>query len=458
MPEWILDMNKAINQVVWGVPMLLLLVGTGIYFTVSLRAIQLTRLRDWVGETFGTFFRKKQSGGDGGGISPYRAAASALASTIGTGNVVGVATAIVAGGAGAVFWIWVSAFFGMATKYAEIVLAVKYRCRNKNGEFYGGPMYYIEKGIGAKWKWLAVLFALSGALACPGMGGMNQANAISSVLSHGAGITPWVSGLVLAAITAVAISGGIKRISALAEKLVPIMAVFYVAGGIAVMLLDIEATKNAFDQIFTEALSPRAAYGGAAGYMAARAVRFGVARGVFTNEAGLGSAPIVHSAANARSPVTQGFWGIFEVFADTIVICSVTAIVVIGSGLHTTGLDGAALTTAAFEKSLGSLGGVFVGIATVLFALATILGWSYYGEQCMRYITRGNKSFNVAYKALFVIFVMLGSISRVDAVWEIADTLNGVMAVPNLIAIIILSDVVIKTTREELGKKAPPKD
>ncbi len=456
MPEWFLDMNKAINQVVWGVPMLLLLVGTGIYFTVSLRLIQLTRLRDWMRETFGTFFRK-QGSGNTGGISPYRAAASALASTIGTGNVVGVATAIVAGGAGAVFWIWVAAFFGMATKYAEIVLAVKYRCKRKNGEFYGGPMYYIEKGIGAGWKWLAMLFAFSGALACPGMGGMNQANAISSVLSHGVGISPWISGVVLAAITAIAISGGIKRISALAEKIVPIMAIFYVGGGVAVMLMDIEATKNAFVQIFTEALSPHAVYGGAAGCMVSRAVRFGVARGVFTNEAGLGSAPIVHSAANAKSPITQGFWGIFEVFVDTIVICSVTAIVVIGSGLHTTGLDGAALTTAAFEKSLGSLGGVFVGIATILFALATILGWSYYGEQCMRYITRENEIFTVAYKALFIVFVMLGAISRVDAVWEIADTLNGIMAVPNLIAIIILSDVVIKTTRDELGIKAPPK-
>ncbi len=452
MPEWILDMNKAINQVVWGVPMLILLVGTGIYFTFSLRFIQITRLRDWVSETFGTFF-KRQSGGKNGDISPYRAAASALASTIGTGNVVGVATAIVAGGAGAVFWMWVSAFFGMATKYAEIVLAVKYRCRGHDGTFYGGPMYYIEKGIGAKWKWLSVLFALSGALACPGMGGMNQSNAIASVLSADVGIPGYVTGIILALICAGALSGGIKRISAIAEKIVPVMAIFYIAGGIAVMLMDLEATKGAFSRIFFEALSPRAAFGGAAGYMAARAIRFGVARGVFTNEAGLGSAPIVHSAANAKSPVLQGFWGMFEVFVDTIVICTVTAVVVIASGLYTTGLDGAALTSAAFRRSLGPFGGVFVGISTVLFALATILGWSYYGEQCMGYITRGNETVKRWYKLVFIIFVMIGAVSRVDAVWEIADTLNGFMAVPNLIAIIILSGVVVKETKSEKLRK-----
>ena len=452
MPEWILDMNKAINQVVWGVPMLLLLVGTGIFFTVSLGFIQITKIRGWTKETFGTFF-KKQSGGDSNGISPYRAAASALASTIGTGNVVGVATAIVAGGAGSVFWMWVSAFFGMATKYAEIVLAVKYRCRGKGGEFYGGPMYYIEKGIGAKWKWLAVLFALSGALACPGMGGMSQSNAIASVISSHVGIPGWATGIILVVITAIAVSGGIKRISSFAEKIVPIMAIFYIMGGIIVMLSDIEATARAFRLIFTEALAPRAAYGGVAGYMTSRAVRFGVARGVFTNEAGLGSAPIVHSAANAKSPVMQGYWGIFEVFVDTFVICSVTALVVISSGLYKTGLDGAALTSAAFRQSLGSAGGIFVGISTILFALATILGWSYYGEECMSYITRGNGTVKKAYKALFVAFVMIGAVSRVDAVWEVADTLNGVMAVPNLIAIIMLSGVVIKETKTEVLRK-----
>ncbi len=448
MPEWILDMNKAINQVVWGVPMLILLVGTGIFFTFALRFIQITRLRDWCSETFGTFF-KRQSGGTDGGISPYRAAASALASTIGTGNIVGVTTAIVAGGAGAVFWMWVSAFFGMATKYAEIVLAVKYRCRGKDGSFYGGPMYYIEKGIGSGWRWLAIIFALSGALACPGMGGMNQSNAIASVLSADAGVPTYITGIILSVICVLALSGGIKRISSIAEKIVPVMALFYIAGGVAVMLLNIEGTKRAFSEIFYEALSPRAAFGGAAGYMAARAIRFGVARGVFTNEAGLGSAPIVHGAANAKSPVRQGFWGIFEVFVDTILICTVTAVVVIGSGLHTAGIDGATLTSAAFRKTLGNFGGTFVGISMILFALATILGWSYYGEQCMSYITRGNKMVKKLYKLVFIIFVMLGAVSRVEAVWEISDTLNGLMAVPNLIAIIILSGVVIKETKGE---------
>ncbi len=451
MPEWILDINKAINQAVWGVPMLLLLVGTGIYFTFSLRFIQISRIREWMGETFGSLLGKRERE-KGGGISPYKAVSAALASSVGTGNIVGVATAITAGGAGAVFWMWVSAIFGMATKYAEIVLAVRFSEKNSDGTRYGGPMYYIEKGIGADWKWLSMLFALFAAAACPGMGGMNQSNTIAAIMHGGLSVKPEITGLVLAVITFATISGGIKRISSVAEKIVPIMAFFYIAGGIYVLLSDIPATIGAIKEIFRLALMPEAVYGGASGYMVMQAVRYGVARGVFSNEAGLGSAPMIHAAANAKSPVKQGFWGMFEVFVDTILICTVTALVIISSGEHFGKLEGSALTVAAFSKGLGRFGGVFVGTATVLFSLTTILGWSYYGEQCVAYLTNRSRFAEKAYKAVFIASVAIGAVSRVDIVWEISDTLNGLMAMPNLIALLILSGVVIKLTREEFSK------
>lgn len=441
---------SVISRTVWGVPMLILLMGCGVYFTVRLKALQITRFRTWTRETFGAMFKKEKQ--EKGKITPYQAVASALASSIGTGNIVGVATAISAGGAGAVFWMWVSAFFGMATKYAEIFLAVKFR-REKNGEFFGGPMYYMGKGLGRGYTWLAVIFSISGAFACLGMGAMNQSNSIAAVMSLGADVPNWVSGVAVAGIAAVAISGGISRISRFAEKMVPLMAWLYILGGFVIIAIAPMSAWNATVEIFRSAFTPGAVYGGAAGEMARRAVRFGIARGVFSNEAGLGSAPLVHAAANAKSPARQGFWGMFEVFVDTIIVCTVTAVVIVSSGYHTGDTSGAELVTLAFTKFLGDFGGIFIGIATVLFALSTILGWSYYGERCVSYLTGENVHARNAYKALFVVAVMLGAILRVESVWELADMFNGIMMIPNLIAVILLSDIVIRETKTELAIK-----
>ncbi len=439
---------SAISQTVWGVPMLILLMGCGVYFTVRLKALQITKFRTWTSETFGEMFKKEKR--KKGGITPYQAVASALASSIGTGNMVGVATAISAGGGGAVFWMWVSAFFGMATKYAEILLAVKFR-GEKNGEFFGGPMYYIKKGLGREYTWLAVIFSVSGAFACLGMGAMNQSNSIAAVMSLGADVPNWVSGVVIAGIAAIAISGGISRISRFAEKIVPLMAGVYILGGIIIVAIAPVSAWNAVVEIFRAAFAPNAVYGAAAGEMVRRAVRFGIARGVFSNEAGLGSAPLVHAAADAKSPVRQGFWGMFEVFVDTIVVCTVTAVVIVSSGYHMGDASGAELVTLAFTKFLGDFGGIFIGIATVLFALSTILGWSYYGERCVSYLTRENTYVKNVYKALFVLAVMLGAILRVESVWELADMFNGIMMIPNLVAVILLSDIVIRETKAELA-------
>lgn len=450
MQETLFELSRAVNRVVWGAPMLILLIGTGIYLSVRLHFLQILRIREWTRETFGALFggRKKFSNG----ISPFRAVSSALASSIGTGNIIGVATAIAAGGAGAVFWIWVSAFFGMATKYTEIVLAVKFRMRGEKG-YYGGPMYYIEKGLGRSWKPLACVFAFSASLACLGMGGMNQSNAIASVICCGSGIPVWCVGAALAMICIAAVSGGISRVSAFAEKIVPVMSVLYVLGGIAVIFISPSGALSAIKSIFVSAFAPSAVYGAAAGEMVRRAVRFGTARGVFSNEAGLGSAPIVHSAADAKSPVAQGYWGIFEVFVDTIVICSVTAITILSAGLYTEGIDAAELVIASFSKFFGELGGVFVGTATVLFSLTTILGWSYYGEQCADYLAGGRGKIIPIYRALFVCAVFFGALFPVKSVWEIADTFNGIMMLPNLIAVLLLSGYAIKETADE--RKSP---
>ncbi len=449
MFDTLFELNRAINRAVWGTPMLILLIGTGIYLSIRLRFLQVLSLRTWMRETFGSLFGKRKE--QTNGISPFRAVSSALASSIGTGNIIGVATAISAGGAGAVFWIWVSALFGMATKYTEIFLAVKFRNRGENG-YYGGPMYYIEKGLGRSWKPLACVFAFSASLACLGMGGMNQSNAIASVISYGTGIPPWCVGAVTAVICLIAVSGGISRVSAFAEKIVPFMSVFYVLGGIAVIFISPSSALRAMRNIFVCAFAPKAVYGAAAGEMARRALRFGVARGVFSNEAGLGSAPIVHSAADAKSPSAQGYWGIFEVFVDTIVICSVTAITILGAGFYDGGADAPELVIMSFSKFFGSFGGAFVGAATVLFSLTTILGWSYYGEQCADYLIGGKGRTVTIYRALFVMSVFLGAIFPVKSVWEIADTFNGIMMLPNLIAVLLLSGCVIKETAD--GRKA----
>lgn len=419
--------------------MLILLLGTGIFFTFSLRFIQITKFKVWVSETFLGIFKKSENKH---GISPYRAAVSALASSIGTGNIVGVATAIAAGGPGTVFWMWVSAFFGMATKYAEIVLAVRFR-RCKGDLHYGGPMYYIEDGLGKGYRPLAAAFCIAGAAACLGTGAITQANSISSVLSP-CGISPQAVGITLAAITALSISGGIKRISSVAEKLVPIMALLYLGGGLLVAILNPRRTLASFSLILRSALLPKSVYGAAFGECTRAALRYGVARGVFSNEAGLGSSPIVHAAADSKSPEKQGYWGIFEVFVDTIILCTVTAIVIISADKYSLGETGAGLVNLSFSHFFGGFGEILVGLATILFSLTTILSWSYYGESCVSYLTGGRDRFCRAYKLLFIAAVLLGAKMKVGLVWELSDMFSGLMMIPNIIALLSLSHIVTK--------------
>ncbi|MBR5542684.1 MAG: sodium:alanine symporter family protein [Oscillospiraceae bacterium] len=433
---------SAISETVWGFPMLVLVLGCGIYYTFRLRFLQITRFREWTKETFGTFCGKKNAAPKEG-VSPWKAVCTALASSIGTGNIAGVATAIVSGGAGAVFWMWVAAFFGMAVKYAEIFLAVKFRSSGQDG-FYGGPMYYIEKGIGKSYRPLGAVFSVAGAFACIGMGAMSQANSISSVVCAQNGIPVYVVGVVIASIAAVSLAGGIKKTAQISSVLVPFMAGAYILGGVVVIVFNPARAIYAFSEILGAALTPKAVYGAAAGEMFGRAVRYGVSRGVFSNEAGLGSAPIIHAAANARSPEKQGFWGVFEVFVDTILVCSVTAVVLIMSGVDRGAADGAGLVSLAFSEFFGPFGGVFVGFATVMFAISTILGWSYYGEMCVSYLTGQRRVARKLYRIIFVLSTFVGAITCATQVWEIADMFNGIMMIPNLIALILLSGVVTK--------------
>ena len=432
---------SAVNKTLWGVPMLILLVGCGFYLTVKLKFFQIFKVREWAFETLASIFKKRET--KSGGISPYQALSSALASTIGSGNLVGVATAIISGGAGAVFWMWVASFFGMATKYAEVVLAIKFR-KSRNGEYYGGPMYYIEDGLGKEYKWLAVIFSVSGALACIGMGGMNQANSIAAIVSEKANMSPALIGIILALITRISISGGLRRISGITEKLVPVMALLYIGVCAFIMLRQPGAVILAFREIIKSAFTPSAAAGAIGGEAARRAMRYGIARGVFSNEAGLGSSPIVHAAADAESPEKQGYWGVFEVFFDTIVMCTITAIMIISSGKVRSGMNGATLVTDAFGAHLGDFGGSFVGVSTVLFCLSTILGWSYYGESCVGYLSGGNERVKKLYRVLFTVAVMLGACFGSEEIWELSDMFNGMMMVPNLIAVFLLSNVAIK--------------
>jgi AGCS family alanine or glycine:cation symporter len=447
------SVNSYINGLVWGPPMLILLVGTGIFLTFSLKFMQVSRIGLWWRHTFGGLFSKNSRTSDGSNITPFQAVSTAMASTVGTGNIVGVATAVTLGGPGAVFWMWVSGFFGMVTKYAEVVLALKYREKDGNGQYHGGPMYYIQNGLGA--KWLAVIFAAFGALATFGIGNMTQANAIAGSLNQTFGVPAIATGIALAAFCAVVIIGGIKRIASVTEKLVPFMAAFYLIGGVIILIMYAEALPGAFVLILTEAFSFESVGGGVMGYVIMRGMRYGVARGVFSNEAGLGSAPIAHAASSSKEPVEQGLWGIFEVFVDTILICTLSGLVIITSGLYSGGLEGEALVLASFNQAFGSIGGIFVSIAIFCFAFSTILGWSYYGQQCLGYLTKNNKAVDLCYKVLFSALCIVGAVGGLTLVWDIADTLNGLMAIPNLIALLLLYKVITTATKDYIKKKKP---
>ena len=429
---------------VWGPYMLVLLVGTGVYLTVRLMGIQFTLLPFALKQAF-TPQKKTEGETQEGDISHFGALMTALSATIGTGNIAGVATAVVVGGPGAVFWMWITAIFGMATKYGEGVLAVKYRIQNSKGEMSGGPMYYIERGM--KQKWLAILFAGFATIASFGIGSSVQSNSVAQSIHASFGIEGWITGVVLTVFTAVVILGGIKSISKVSSVIVPFMAVFYVLGGLIIILLNLDALMPALKLIFSDAFTGNAVAGGALGTV----IRYGVARGVFSNEAGMGSAPIAAAAAKTDHPVRQALVSMTGTFLDTIVVCSITGIVLVMGNMYMDGETGAALTTHTFNKMLPGPGGWIVTFGLIFFAYSTILGWCYYGEKCATYLF-GDKSITI-YRVIYVATVMLGTVASLDLVWAAADTFNGLMAIPNLIALLALSGVIIKETKDFKEKR-----
>lgn len=445
--EAFMELNSKLNSIVWGPPFLILIVGTGVLFTFRTNFMSIVKLGYVLKNTVAKMFQKATSGE--GEITPFQALSTALAATVGVGNIAGVATAIALGGPGAVFWMWLSAIFGMATKYAEVVLAVNYREKTPDGRFVGGPMYYIRNGLNL--KWLAMAFAIFGALASFGIGNMTQANSVAAALEASFGVNKLATGIVLAIATAIVILGGLKRLAQVTERLVPFMCVFYILASLIILFMNASKIPAAFGLIFGSAFTGSAAVGGFAGSTVLMAARYGVARGVFSNEAGLGSAPIAHAAATTDHPVKQGLWGIFEVFADTLVVCSMTALTILVSDVWDSGVSGAALSTMAFEKSLPGIGGVLVSIGVLLFAYSTLLSWAYYGEKCAEYVL-GPKAIT-PYRLLFIPFIVVGALGRLVTIWDIADTLNGLMALPNLIGLLGLSGVVIKLTKEYFSKE-----
>ena len=426
-----------INGIVWGVPMLLLIVGVGAFLMIGLFFMPIRQLA----YGFRMLFKGRKETGEEGEISPFNALMTALSATIGTGNIAGVATAVTVGGPGAIFWMWITAVVGLATKYAEAVCAVKFREVDDNGDHVGGPMYFIKNGLGPKWAWLGFLFALFGAFAAFGIGNMVQSNSIASVLLENYAIPKMATGIILAVLVGAVILGGIKRIANVAGKLVPFMAIFYVACGMVILVLNIGEIPAAFGEIFSQAFTGTAAAGGFMGMV----IR-GVARGVFSNEAGLGSAPIAHAAARTDDPVRQGTIAMLGTFIDTIIVCTITGLVIVISGLWDGGPTGAALTSQAFEMGLPSVGSHGVSIGLTLFAFTTMLGWAFYGEKCLEYLL-GTKVI-LPYRILWVIAVYTGTVLKLSFVWLLADTLNALMAIPNLIGLLLLSPVVFKITKE----------
>lgn len=440
-----LNFFTMLDDMVWGAPLLILLVGTGIYLTVRLGLLQVLKLP----KAFKLIFAGDKGQGD---ISSFAALATALAATVGTGNIVGVATAIKAGGPGALFWMWIAAFFGMATKYSEGLLAIKYRTRDDNGEVSGGPMYYILNGMGKRWKPLAIFFAVAGILvAYFGIGTFSQVNSIASSLENSFGLAPQIVSIVVAVIVAIIIFGGIKSISKVAEKVVPFMAIIYILATLAVIFTNFDQILPAFGQIFTGAFTGTAAVGGFAGAVVKEAIQKGIARGVFSNESGLGSAPIAAAAAKTEEPVEQGLVSMTGTFIDTIIICTLTGLSIIVTEKWTVaGLEGAPLTQAAFSSLFGTPGALALTFCLVLFAFTTILGWSYYGERCFEFLF-GTKHIKL-YRVIFVIMVALGGFLKLELIWIIADIVNGLMALPNLIALLALSPVIIRETKNYFSR------
>lgn len=433
---------SAINSFVWGPPMLVLILGTGLFLQVRLKLLPIMRIPTG----FRMVWKGRSPDADAKGeISPYAALMTALAATVGTGNIAGVATAIALGGPGALFWMWMTALVGMATKYAEVLLAVHYRETDDHGEQIGGPMYAIKNGLGARWKWLGVAFALFGGLAGFGIGNMVQSNSIAEAVSSSFGIPHLVTGIVLAGLTGFVLLGGIKRIGAVAEKLVPGMCIAYIVAALFVLITNASGIPAAFGLIFSHAFSPVAATGGFAGATIMLALRYGVARGIFSNEAGLGTAGIAQAAGQSKNAAQSGLIGMMGTFIDTLVVCTMTGLAIIVTGVWSSGDTGATLTASAFAAGFPG-GQYFLAIALAVFAFTTILGWAYYGEKCWEFLV--GTAVEKPYRVLWTIFVLVGAVMHLDFVWLVADTLNAFMAFPNLVSLLLLSPVVAKVTQD----------
>lgn len=438
----IAELNALVNSYVWGLPMMVLLVGTGVVLTVLTGAIQFRRLGFALREVLGKITSR---GAGAGSVTPFQAVATALASTVGVGNIAGVATAIFLGGPGALFWLWMSGLFGMCTKYAEVVVALHYREPDATGTMRGGAMYVLRKGLGL--PWLGGTFALLTSLAAFGIGNMVQAHSVADALRASFDVPAGLTGVVLVFVTGLVIVGGIKRIGQFTELLVPFMALLYLGGGLVILLTHADRLPHALSLVFEGAFSGTAAAGGFAGSTIMMAMRYGIARGLFSNEAGLGSAPMVHAAAQTDHPVRQGMYGIFEVFVDTLLICSTTGLVILVTETWTAGSNGAALATLAFETGLpGTWGDIVVTGGLLLFAYSTLIGWSYYGETAVVYLLGAKAA--LPYRALWLVFVYVGATGSLNLIWGIADTLNGLMAVPNLIGVIGSIPLLLRLQRE----------
>ncbi|MBQ2618277.1 MAG: sodium:alanine symporter family protein [Oscillospiraceae bacterium] len=447
-----------LNTVAWLYIFLPFAIIGGVYLTIRTGAVQFSRFGYMLRNTVGKMFRSAKAGA--GEVTPLQAVTTALAATVGTGNIVGTSQAIALGGYGAVFWLWIAALVGMVTKYSEVTLAVKYRERDDKGDWVGGPMYYIKNGMGKGWGWLAILFSLFAALASFGIGNMSQVNSITgsvigavqqftTVPEETAVIMRWVIGGVLALLIGVILIGGIKRIGSVTEKLIPFMSLLYIIFTLVVIFGNIGSIGDAFGKIFSTAFTPQAMFGASTGIVLRETIVWGLRRSAFSNEAGLGSAAIAHAASSEKDPVKQGLYGIFEVFADTIVICTLTALTIIISGVDISfGVKpGSELIVSAFATVFGGkIAAVFVAVALMLFAFSTVLGWALYGTRCVQYLF-GTKAI-LWYRILFVAVAVVGCVTSIDVVWDVADTFNGLMAIPNFIAVFALSGVVAKLTRD----------
>jgi len=443
MQQQILEILSSLSGIVWGLPLIFLLLGTGVYLTILLRGIQFRAL---LPALYLALVKRKEDGDAEGDISHFQALMTALSATVGVGNIAGVATAIAVGGPGAVFWMWITGLVGMATKYSEAVLAVKYREVDKFGTMSGGPMYYISKGLGL--HWLGMLFAIFAAIAAFGIGNMVQSNSVADALGEAFGIPFWITGVVLCVATGLVIVGGIKSIARATSLIVPLMIILYMVGAILTLSVFWKNIPNAFYLIFYHALNPTAAAGGFLGATISQTVRMGVARGIFSNESGMGSSPIAAAAAKTKNPVAQGLVSMTQTFIDTIVVCTFTGIVIISSGMWSDGDTGAGLSARAFESGVPLFGAEIVAISLAFFAYSTLLGWSYYGEKSIEYIFKEKAV--MPYRVLFTAVVFVGAIVKLDLVWTFADVMNGLMVFPNLVGVLGLSKVVLEETKKYL--------